>query len=429
MVDVLTGSGLSQTGRSTAPDPSLDRVSVGGSGNFSTPNSVVFEFGTVNQQQKFGTPRTVYVDNGTGPNPILVHVSITEQTFTVPPFAQGYFPITATEVSRITFSGDGGNTDPVNIQIYNYLIPPQVWYAPGQNNPIAANAIQGAMAEGSSVAASTSNAPVYVGGVDRGTGLFHGVAVDAQGNLQVEFTTSQSVAATIADGADITQGALDDAAWSGIAGPASVVAILKAVWNNITSMSAKLPATLGIKTIPNSLSVVPATDAVIAMLPVNSSSLSNITNAGWFPATITGQHLYFETRPFSYNGSTFDLLQNNTNTSALITATGATTSQTSADQTNYNGRGIQVVLDMTVVGTGSVTITIEGKDAASGKYYPLLVGLPVVTNSTNVYTVYPGAAATANVSSPSPLPRTWRVRTTANNANAATYTVGACVIV
>ncbi len=113
----------------------------------------------------------------------------------------------------------------------------------------------------------------------------------------------------------------------------------------------------------------------------------------------------------------------------LITAAAVTATQTSPDQTNGFGRGLIVVLDMTAVGTGSVTITIQGKDPASGKYYTLLAGAAVVTNSTNVYTVYPGAPATANVSANSPLPRTWRVVVTANNANATTYTVGASVIV
>lgn len=132
--------------------------------------------------------------------------------------------------------------------------------------------------------------------------------------------------------------------------------------------------------------------------------------------------------PYVFNGTTWDRPRGNIDTAALINAAGATTSQTGADQTNYNGRGLQVVLDMTVVGTGSVTLTIQGKDAASGKYYTLLAGAAVVTNSTNLYTVYPGAPTTANASASLPLPRVWRVITTANNANATTYTVGASVI-
>lgn len=119
-------------------------------------------------------------------------------------------------------------------------------------------------------------------------------------------------------------------------------------------------------------------------------------------------------------------IQNNDVT--LITAVAATTTQTGADQINTAGRGVKVVLDMTTVGTGSVTLTIQGKDVASGKYYTLLAGAAVVTNSTNVYELYPGLPATANVSANTTLPRTWRVVATANNANAASYTVGASVI-
>src|ERR1051326_5051917 len=81
----------------------------------------------------------------------------------------------------------------------------------------------------------------------------------------------------------------------------------------------------------------------------------------------------------------------------LITAAAATTTQSSGDLSNPCYRGIKVVLDMTTVGTGSVTVTIEGKDQASGKYVTLLAGSAVVTNSTNVYTVYPGLPASANV--------------------------------
>lgn len=130
-----------------------------------------------------------------------------------------------------------------------------------------------------------------------------------------------------------------------------------------------------------------------------------------------------------WNGATMDRARGNVDTAALITAAGATTTQTSADQTNVNGRGAKVVLDMTVVGTGNVTLTIQGKDAASGKYYTLLAGVAVSTNSTNVYEVYPGIPAAANAAASATLPRTWRVLVTANNANATTYTVGASVIV
>jgi hypothetical protein len=113
----------------------------------------------------------------------------------------------------------------------------------------------------------------------------------------------------------------------------------------------------------------------------------------------------------------------------VIVATGATTTQTSPDITNVDGKGIKVWLDTTVIGTGSVTLTINGKDPASGKYTLLLSGAAVTTNTTNTYTVYPGATVTANVSANDVLPKTFQIKVTANNANAATYTVGAAVLV
>lgn len=113
----------------------------------------------------------------------------------------------------------------------------------------------------------------------------------------------------------------------------------------------------------------------------------------------------------------------------LLNVSAVTTSQNSADQTNTGCRGVKVVLDMTAVGTGSVTLTIQGKDVASGKYYTILAGVAVTTNSTNVYTVYPGTTVAANVTAADVLPRTWRVAVAANNVNPATYTVGASVLV
>lgn len=104
---------------------------------------------------------------------------------------------------------------------------------------------------------------------------------------------------------------------------------------------------------------------------------------------------------------------------------GVTTTQTSNDFTNDKGaRGIVVVVDSTVIGTGSVTLSIQGKDKVSGKYYTLLASAAIVTNVTTAYMVFPGATVTANVSANACLPETYRFLVTANNANAATYTVG-----
>lgn len=113
-------------------------------------------------------------------------------------------------------------------------------------------------------------------------------------------------------------------------------------------------------------------------------------------------------------------------TSALtVLASGArTTTQTQPDATNYNHRGIRVIIDVTSPGTGSITLTVQGKDA-NGIYYTLLTGAAITTTSTNQYEVFPGSPVTANATVNSFLPRTYRTVVTANNANSVTYSVSA----
>jgi hypothetical protein len=121
--------------------------------------------------------------------------------------------------------------------------------------------------------------------------------------------------------------------------------------------------------------------------------------------------------------------QNPTKSLALITAAGATVGSNSADQGNINWRGVKVVINMTVVGTGSITATIQGKDPVSGVYYTLLASAAIAANGTTVLTVYPGLTPTANVTANDVLPDVWRVSVAANNVNPTTYTVAACGLV
>ena len=213
-----------------------------------------------------------------------------------------------------------------------------------------------------------------------------------------------------------------------IVGPLGV----QAVAESAAVTSVQLPASLGIKTAAASFSVTGASDGYFKIRGITGTGTNGFSNGLSFLPDESGVGRLLGGANFLANSftasPTWDLQTGNVNTTVGITATGVTTTQTGADQTNYNGRGVIVVLDMTNVGTGSVTIAIQGKDSVSGKYYTLLTGAAVATNSTNVYTVYPGVTVAANVSASAPLPRTWRVVVTANNANATTYTVGASVL-
>lgn len=101
-----------------------------------------------------------------------------------------------------------------------------------------------------------------------------------------------------------------------------------------------------------------------------------------------------------------------------------TTTQTLADIDTTGCQYLNVVLDMTTVGTGSVTLTINGKDPASGKYYLILSGAAVTSNTTNRYKVGPTVTASANAIAQDYLPKTIQLVVTANNANSATYSLG-----
>lgn len=147
-------------------------------------------------------------------------------------------------------------------------------------------------------------------------------------------------------------------------------------------------------------------------------------SAGATGLNVTGQGLAF-------NGSTWDRVRGNIDTGALVTHTAASTGTTSADQINYNGRGLKLVIDVTAItGTSpTLTVTIQGKDTASGKYYTLLASAALTATGTTVLEVYPGVGVTANVSASTTLPRTWRISTAIGGTTpAVTATIAASVI-
>jgi hypothetical protein len=141
-------------------------------------------------------------------------------------------------------------------------------------------------------------------------------------------------------------------------------------------------------------------------------SLSNLAGAG----------------SFAHNGSTGDMVRNNVDATLLASA-GRTTTQGPTQLTTYNLGAIIFVLDMTTVGTGSVTLTINEVDPASGKSILLLSGAAVVTNSTNVYIIDPMLTAAANSIAKNRITRTLSWTVTANNANSATYSLGTMQLV
>ncbi len=154
---------------------------------------------------------------------------------------------------------------------------------------------------------------------------------------------------------------------------------------------------------------------VASTIQLNGASMGDTAHTG-------GQQLL-------YNGYTFEPQASNqdANASLVTLIAQGTGTVTSADILNTNGKGIQLVIDITVITAGTLTVTLQGKDIASGKYYTILVSAALAGVATTRLTVYPGIPVLANVTQNDVLPRTWRISAAAVTGP-ITATIGASVI-
>jgi len=88
---------------------------------------------------------------------------------------------------------------------------------------------------------------------------------------------------------------------------------------------------------------------------------------------------------------------------ALLASLSRTVGTTPGSWDATKAVGIEVVVDMTTVGTGSITVSIEGaapsKISAAGApagWYLILASAAIVGNGVTILTVHPGVTDTAN---------------------------------
>lgn len=101
-----------------------------------------------------------------------------------------------------------------------------------------------------------------------------------------------------------------------------------------------------------------------------------------------------------------------------------TTTQTSADIDTLGAEGVVVTVDITSAGTGSITVSVNRKDSASGKYSLLLASAALVANGTYQLKISPYLTAVANAVATDVVGQLIQIVVTANNANPVTYSVG-----
>jgi hypothetical protein len=117
---------------------------------------------------------------------------------------------------------------------------------------------------------------------------------------------------------------------------------------------------------------------------------------------------------------------------AVVSQSAASAGVTSGDQQNPTFRGIKVVVNITAISgtTPTLTVTLQGKDLASGTYYTLLASAALNATGQTVLTVYPGLTASANVTANDIVPRTFHiVAAIGGTTPSVTYTVGVCGVV
>ena len=190
-------SDLTQVGRTTAPDPSQPQVSVSKSLDFTAAGDFTLDFTSVNQTQQFGIPRTLYFDNGTNPNQVIVTVSITGQQLTLAPYSIGYYNLTASEASTIQFVSAGGASAVSPLSVFNHVVQPSVWYSYGTSNPLSSTAVEGSIVDGTSIAAATNPNPFLIAAKDYATGLLHNLSASAVGVLNVAVAALAQLPATL----------------------------------------------------------------------------------------------------------------------------------------------------------------------------------------------------------------------------------------
>lgn len=143
-----------------------------------------------------------------------------------------------------------------------------------------------------------------------------------------------------------------------------------------------------------------------------------------------------EAIPMLGNSSTYDPEQGNSSKITVIASAARTAGLTSADQTNYNARGMLLVLRITSAsGAGGIQFRVFYNDSAAqlGLFNAPMPSTAITATGRYGVLIYPGlaqntlpttlasgdflAAYTLNFA----LPRTWRVATTHGNADSYTY--------
>lgn len=219
-----------------------------------------------------------------------------------------------------------------------------------------------------------------VGGVDGG-GILRAVSTDTTGKLNVNISSS----VLPSGGATSANQVLEIAAINQV--DTDLLAFKSANHSDLLVLSGQLPATLGQKTMANSLAVTIASDQstlnvvqpdVVATGTITSSQsvILNVNGLGSAGIQITGTWTGVISFSISIDGTNF------TNTSALVLSTGQLVGATTANGawTIQTAGVAKVAVSGTTVATGTATVTIRGSQGVSS----VMLDNPIPTGSNTI---------------------------------------------
>lgn len=73
-------------------------------------------------------------------------------------------------------------------------------------------------------------------------------------------------------------------------------------------------------------------------------------------------------------------------------------------------RGGHIIVTVTSYVSGSYTVTLQGRNTATGNYYDLLTSSAIAANGQTILKIYPGITGVANGATSDFLPQIWRVQ-------------------
>lgn len=180
----------------------------------------------------------------------------------------------------------------------------------------------------------------------------------------------------------------------------------------------------------------------VAIGAVNGTAGADSMTAVFLPF-VAGTQDINSSRPLTvaqslFNGTSWDRLRGNVDASLLASAARTATTNT-PDQTNHNGKGVALTINVTVEGAATLSMRLQGKDSVSGNYYDITADVVVYTAAadtppiTRTIFCYPGvlnadfigvgATVNGSVGKAVSLPRVWRAVITPADATTTTYSV------